>query len=250
MRVFLCGGTSVPEQLVRDARVALPETFTSPLWGMTECGGVTTCPFDAPEEKLYTTDGLPCGGMELKVVDPEGNTLPPGGDGELMARGPMVTRGYYRQPELTADSYLADGYFRTGDQARLDADGYVKITGRIKDLIIRGGVNISPVEIENVIFSHPKVLNVAVVGMPDPRLGERSCAFVIPKQGQSLDLAEMRDWMARAGVAKPKWPERVELVDELPTTPSGKVQKFRLREIIAERIAAEESRPSRRDAGG
>lgn len=258
LRVFLCGGTSVPEQLVRDARVALPETFTSPLWGMTECGGVTTCPFDAPEEKLYTTDGLPCGGMELKVVDPEGDTLPPGADGELMARGPMVTRGYYRQPELTAESYLADGYFRTGDQARLDADGYVKITGRIKDLIIRGGVNISPVEIENVIFSHPKVLNVAVVGMPDPRLGERSCAFIIlkdgpkggPKGGQSLDLAEMRDWMARAGVAKPKWPERVELVDELPTTPSGKVQKFRLRQIIAKRIAAEESGRIARDAGG
>jgi acyl-CoA synthetase (AMP-forming)/AMP-acid ligase II len=241
MRVFLCGGTSVPEQLVRDARVALPETFTSPLWGMTECGGVTTCPFDAPEEKLYTTDGSPCGGMELKVVDPEGGTLPPGADGELMVRGPMVTRGYYRQPELTAESYLPDGYFRTGDQARMDEDGYVKITGRIKDLIIRGGVNISPVEIENVIFSHPKVVNVAVVGMPDPRLGERSCAFVILKDGQSLDLAEMRVWMAHAGVSKPKWPERVELVDTLPTTPSGKVQKFRLREIIAARAAAEET---------
>ena len=162
----------------------------------------------------------------------------------------MVTRGYYRQPELTAESYLADGYFRTGDQARLDANGYVKITGRIQDLIIRGSVNISPVEIEIVIFSHPKVRNVAVVGMPDPRLGERSCAFVIPKQGQSLDLAEMRGWMARAGVAKPKWPERVELVDELPTTPSGKVQKFRLREIIAERTAAEENGQIARNAGG
>jgi cyclohexanecarboxylate-CoA ligase len=241
MRVFLCGGASVPEQLVRDAQVALPETFTSPLWGMTECGGVTTCPFDAPEEKLYTTDGLPCGGMELKVVDPGGHTLPPGADGELMARGPMVTRGYYRQPELTAESYLLDGFFRTGDQARMDSDGYVKITGRIKDLIIRGGVNISPVEIENVIFSHPKVANVAVVGMPDPRLGERSCAFVVAKDGQSLDLAELQNWMARVGVAKPKWPERVELVEELPTTPSGKVQKFRLREIIAERAGAGES---------
>ena len=241
MRVFLCGGASVPEQLVRDAQVALPETFTSPLWGMTECGGVTTCHFDAPEEKLYTTDGLPCGGMELKVVDPDGHTLPPGADGELMARGPMVTRGYYRQPELTAESYLLDGFFRTGDQARMDSDGYVKITGRIKDLIIRGGVNISPVEIENVIFSHPKVANVAVVGMPDPRLGERSCAFVVAKDGQSLDLAELQNWMARVGVAKPKWPERVELVEELPTTPSGKVQKFRLREIIAERAGAGES---------
>lgn len=254
MRLFLCGGASVPEQLVRDARIALPQTFTSPLWGMTECGGVTTCPFDAPEEKLYTTDGLPCGGMELKVVDPDGNELPPGADGELMARGPMMTRGYYRQPELTAESYLPDGYFRTGDQARMDEDGYVKITGRIKDLIIRGGVNISPVEIENVIFSHPKVSDVAVVGMPDPRLGERSCAFVIlkdgPKDEQHLDLTEVQDWMARAGVAKPKWPERVELVDALPTTPSGKVQKFRLREMIAERMAAEESDQTARDAGG
>jgi len=241
MRVFLCGGASVPEQLVRDAQVALPETFTSPLWGMTECGGVTTCPLDAPEEKLYTTDGLPCGGMELKVVDPDGHALPPGADGELMARGPMVTRGYYRQPELTAESYLQDGFFRTGDQARMDSDGYVKITGRIKDLIIRGGVNISPVEIENVIFSHPRVANVAVVGMPDPRLGERSCAFVVAKDGQSLDLAELQTWMARVGVAKPKWPERVELVEELPTTPSGKVQKFRLREIIAGRVGAGET---------
>jgi non-ribosomal peptide synthetase component E (peptide arylation enzyme) len=187
--------------------------------------------------------------MELKVVDAEGNTLPPGTDGELMARGPMVTRGYFRQPELTAESYLADGYFRTGDQARLDTDGYVKITGRIKDLIIRGGVNISPVEIENLIFSHPKVLNVAVVGMPDPRLGERACAFVIAKGGQSLDLAEIQDWMARAGVAKPKWPERVEVVNELPTTPSGKVQKFRLRKIIAECAAAEKTGQIARDAG-
>jgi cyclohexanecarboxylate-CoA ligase len=104
------------------------------------------------------------------------------------------------------------------------------------------------VEIENLIFSHPKVLNVAVVGMPDPRLGERSCAFVVAKDGQSLDLAELQNWMARVGVAKPKWPERVELVEELPTTPSGKVQKFRLREIIAERAGAESAGAG--EAGG
>ncbi len=233
LRVFLCGGASVPEQLLRDARKALPQTFVSPLWGMTECGGVTTCPLDAPKEKLYTTDGLPCRSMELKIVGPDGETLPPGSDGELLARGSMLTRGYYRQPELTAECYLADGFFRTGDQARMDQDGYIKITGRIKDLIIRGGVNISPVEIENVLFSHPKVDNVAVVAMPDDRLGERGCAFVVPREGQTLDLAELQAWMARAQVAKPKWPERVELVDALPMTPSGKVQKFRLRELAA-----------------
>ncbi len=241
LRVFLCGGASVPEQLMKDTRAALPHTFTSPLWGMTECGGVTTCPFDAPEEKLYTTDGLPCGGMELKVVDSDGQPVPPGEDGELMARGPMVTQGYYCQPELTAEHYLADGFFRTGDQARMDEDGYVKITGRIKDLIIRGGVNISPVEIENVLFSHPKVANVAVVGMPDSRLGERSCAFVIPVKGESLDLEEVQQWMEQSGVAKPKWPERVEVVDALPMTASGKIQKFRLREIITQRLAGAET---------
>jgi cyclohexanecarboxylate-CoA ligase len=156
-----------------------------------------------------------------------------------MARGDMVTQGYFRQAELTAESFQADGWFRTGDQARMDTDGYIKITGRIKDLIIRGGVNISPAEVESVLFAHPKVANVAIVGMPDERLGERSCAYVVPADGTSLDLGEMQAWMADAGVAKPKWPERIETIDALPMTPSGKVQKFRLREMITERMREE-----------
>ncbi len=239
LRLFLCGGASVPEQLVRDARRALPHTFTSPLWGMTECGGVTTCPFDAPPEKFSTTDGLPCGSMELKVVDADGRTVPPGADGELWARGPMVALGYFRQSRLTAEHFLPDGWFRTGDQARMDEDGYIKITGRLKDLIIRGGVNISPVEIENILFAHPKVANVAVVGMPDPRLGERVCAFVVPKAAERLSVAEAQEWLRAAGTARQKWPEHIEHVEVLPMTPSGKVQKFRLREAIRERIASE-----------
>jgi glutaryl-CoA dehydrogenase/cyclohexanecarboxylate-CoA ligase len=239
LRLFLCGGAPVPAQLAQAAREALPHTFTSPLFGMTECGGVTTCPFDAPREKLWTTDGLPCEGMELRVVDRDGAPLPPGADGELLVRGPMVALGYLDQPGLTREHFLLDGFFRTGDQARLDADGYVKITGRIKDLIIRGGVNLSPVEIEDILFAHPHVANVAVVGMPDPRLGERVCAFIVPKPGASLTLGEAQAWMERAGVAKQKWPERIELVESFPVTPSGKVQKFRLRELIGERVAAE-----------
>ena len=239
MRLFLCGGASIPEKLMRDARSALPHTHTSPLWGMTECGGVTTCPFDAPEEKLLTTDGLPCDSMELKVVGVDGETQQPGEEGELMARGPMVTLGYYDAPELTKESYLSDGFFRTGDLARMDEDGYVKITGRIKDLIIRGGVNTAPAEIESVLFAHPNVVNAAVVGMPDPRLGERICAFVILSQGDGLSLSEVQRWMAEAGMAKQKWPERVEVVDELPMTPSRKVQKFRLRQSIADTLSAE-----------
>jgi acyl-CoA synthetase (AMP-forming)/AMP-acid ligase II len=236
VRLFLCGGASIPATLMHDARQGLAHTFTSPLWGMTECGGVTTCPFDAPKEKLFTTDGLPCGGMELKVVDQAGETVPCGTDGELMARGPMVTRGYFKQPELTAQHFLVDGFFRTGDQARMDQDGYIKITGRLKDLVIRGGVNISPVEIENVLFGHPSVANVAIVGMPDPRLGERICAFVILQPGGSLELADVQKWMAGAGVAKQKWPERIEIVSAFPMTPSGKIQKFRMREMIAETV--------------
>ena len=239
MRLFLCGGASIPEKLMQDARSALPHTHTSPLWGMTECGGVTTCPFDAPEEKLLTMDGLPCDSMELKVVGVDGETLPPGENGELMARGPMVTLGYYDEPELTKESYLPDGFFRTGDQARMDEDGYVKITGRIKDLIIRGGVNIAPAEVESVLFAHPNVANAAVVGMPDPRLGERICAFVILSNGDGLPLSEVQRWMAECGMAKQKWPERVEVVDELPMTPSRKVQKFRLRQFIAGTLSKE-----------
>ena len=239
LRLFLCGGASIPEQLVRDAQRALPHTFTSPLWGMTECGGVTTCPFDAPEEKRHTTDGTPCGSMELKVVDASGAEVPRGTEGELLARGPMVARGYYRRDDLTRESFLADGFFRTGDQARMDEDGYVRITGRIKDLIIRGGVNVAPAEIESLLFSHPKVANAAVVGMPDPRLGERICAFVILDADATLTIGEVQGWMAAAGLAKPKWPERIEVVDAFPMTASGKVRKFRLREAIAARLEAE-----------
>lgn len=246
LRLFLCGGASIPEQLARDAGEALPHTFTSPLWGMTECGGVTTCPFDAPEEKRHTTDGKPCGGMELKVVDAAGVEVTRGVEGELMARGSMVARGYYRHEDLTRASFLPDGFFRTGDQARMDEDGYIKITGRIKDLIIRGGVNIAPVEIESVLFAHPKVANAVVVGMPDPRLGERICAYVIldaDAAGDStLTVGEVQVWMQEAGLAKPKWPERIEVVDTFPMTASGKVQKFRLREWIAARLETETGR--------
>jgi len=237
VKLFLCGGASIPNQLMRDAQTAFPDTFTSPLWGMTECGGVSTCPYDSPSEKLFETDGKPCSSMELKVVDRDDNEVPPGANGELMARGAMVTRGYYARPDLTQDSFQEDGWFKTGDQAWMDEDGYIKITGRIKDLIIRGGVNISPADIESVLFSHPRVTNAAVVGMPDPRLGERICAFVILADGEPLEIKDVQDWMANAGVAKPKWPERIEVVENFPMTPSGKVQKFRLREIIATQLA-------------
>ena len=172
-------------------------------------------------------------------MDADGGPVGAGVSGELLARGPMVAAGYFRQEQLTAQHFMSDGFFRTGDQARMDADGYVKITGRIKDLIVRGGVNIAPAEIESILFGHPKIADVAVVGVPDERLGERVCAVVIPRAGGPPSLAEVQAWMARAGAAKQKWPERVKQTDAFPMTPSGKIQKFRLRQIIAERVAAE-----------
>lgn len=233
LKLFICGGASIPEKLLLDARKVLPDTFTTPLWGMTECGGVTSCPYDAPLEKLYTTDGKACGDMELKVVDEAGNSVAYGEKGELMARGSMTALGYFQRPELSSEYFLADGFFRTGDQARMDPEGYIKITGRIKDLIIRGGVNISPTEIENVLFSHPQVANVAVIGFPDPRLGERVCAFIQPQNtDEVLGMEEMQRWLSEQGLAKPKWPERLEVVESFPMTQSGKVQKFRLRELL------------------
>lgn len=233
LRTFICGGATVPEQLIADAQKTLPHTFITPLWGMTECGGVTSCPYDAASEKFTSTDGKPCDGMELKVVDSEGTELPPGREGELLVRGPMNAAGYFHQPELTAELFQEDGFFHTGDLARMDEDGYVKITGRIKDIVIRGGINVSPAEIENLLFSHPKVANAAIVGLPDPRLGERICAFVVLDEGHAdLSLDEVQSWMSDAHLAKPKWPERIVIVDSLPMTPSGKVQKFKLREML------------------
>ena len=239
VRLFLCGGATIPRQLMKDAQKALPATFTSPLWGMTECGGVTTCPFDAPAEKLFTTDGVPCDGMEARVVDPDGRALPSGHEGELQVKGRMMTRGYFGERALTREAYLADGFFRTGDLARIDKDGYVRITGRIKDLIVRGGVNIAPAEIEGILFTHPAITSAAVVGMPDPRLGERICAFVTTAGSNLPDLEDITKWMKENGISKRKWPERLEIVDDLPMTASKKIQKFRLRKMIARTLEAE-----------
>jgi cyclohexanecarboxylate-CoA ligase len=167
------------------------------------------------------------------VVDDAGRPVPSKTDGNLLVRGHAQFVGYLKRPELTSASHTAAGWFMTGDRAILDPDGYVSISGRTKDIIIRGGENIPVVEIENLLFAHPKVANVAVVAMPDPRLGERACAFVIPKPGDTLTLAEVVRYLETMEVARQKFPERLEIVSEFPMTASGKVQKFRLREVVA-----------------
>ncbi|MBI2013932.1 MAG: AMP-binding protein [Candidatus Rokubacteria bacterium] len=241
LRLFISAGAPIPRPLVRDARARLGCAI-SPGWGMTENGLVTCNGLDDAEAKVVTTDGCPHPGMELRLADDDGTGLPPGPEGELLVRGPSQFVGYFKRPEFTHESYTPDGWFRTGDRGALDRDGYLSITGRSKDLIIRGGENIPVVEVENELFAHPKIASVAIVGMPDPRLGERACAFVIPKPGESVTLAELVQYLEGRQLARQKFPERLEIVAEFPMTPSGKVQKFRLRQLVAEKLAGDPGR--------
>jgi len=153
--------------------------------------------------------------------------------------GPAQFVGYFRRPEFTTLAHTPDGWFKTGDRATLDGSGYLAITGRSKDLIIRGGENIPVAEVENLLFAHPKIAGVAIVAMPDPRLQERACAFVIPRGGETVTLGELIAYLDAQQVAKHKFPERLEIVSEFPMTPSGKVQKYRLRQLINGKIEAE-----------
>ncbi len=154
--------------------------------------------------------------------------LPPGASGELRVRGPQVCRGYL-DPKLDAEAFDADGYFRTGDLASLDAGGYLTITGRLKDVIIRKGENISAKEVEDVLYGHPAIADAAVVGLPDARTGERACAVVVLRAGAALDLAGIVDYCRGAGLAAQKIPEQLEITGELPRNASGKILKHELR---------------------
>ncbi len=244
LRLFICAGAAIPRKLVEDGRRRLGCAISAG-WGMSENGLVTCNGLDDPDEKVFGTDGRPLAGAELTVVDAHGHAAPPGVEGDLLVRTPSQSIGYFRRPKFTAESYAADGWFRTGDRGTLDPDGYLSITGRSKDLIIRGGENLSAAEIENLLFAHPKVASVAVVGMPDPRLQERVCAFVIPKPGAPPMLAELVAFLEARQIARQKLPERLEIVPEFPMTPSGKVQKYRLRQMIAEKLGSE-GRPATR----
>ena len=235
LRLFIAAGAPVPRALVRDAQARLG-CAVSAGWGMTENGLVTCNGLRDPEEKIFGSDGLILPGMEVQVVDDAGAPVSFGTEGDLLSRGAAQFVGYYRRPQFTADAHTADGWFRTGDRATLDRDGYVTITGRAKDIIIRGGENIPVVEVENLLYTHPKIAGVAIVGMPDARLGERACAVVIPREGQTLTLVEIVRFLEQHELARQKLPERLELVSEFPTTPSGKIQKYKLRDLVVQRI--------------
>jgi len=237
LRVFLCSGAPIPHPLLVEAKQTTRCSVVCG-WGMTEVGLVTLGELDDDLERIAGTDGHPLRGMSVKVADDAGNPLI-GHEGELLCRGPSLFGGYFRRASTTAESFTADGWFRTGDRAVQGADGYIRITGRSKDIIVRGGENIPVVEIEDVLHRHPKIARAAIVAMPDPRLQERACAFIVPRPGAVLTFDEMCGFLTEQQVARQYHPERLEIAEELPTTPSGKIQKFQLRRQIAEKIERE-----------
>jgi acyl-CoA synthetase (AMP-forming)/AMP-acid ligase II len=199
-------------------------------YGMTEASPVITqSDPDDPEELQIATCGKPLAHIEVDVVDPLGNPVPIGHQGELRTRGTMVMNGYWADPEATARAISSDGWLHSGDLARMDPDGYISITGRAKEMIIRGGENIYPAEIEDALRQLPDVLDASVVGVPDERYGEQAAAFVRLAEGAAMSYDTMRAELSER-VARFKVPRYLEIVDAFPVTPSGKVQKFKLRE--------------------
>lgn len=231
LRTFLCAGAPIPGPLVEQARSVLGSKIVS-AWGMSENGAVTLTRIDDEDERSFNTDGCPLPGVEIKVVDADEASLPAGESGSLRVRSCSNFGGYLHRPQLNATD--ADGWFDTGDLARIDERGYLRITGRAKDVIIRGGENIPVVEIEALLYRHPAVAQAAIVAYPDERLGERAGAAVVAKPGQTLDFAGLVEFLKAQKVALQYIPERLILLDAMPATPSGKVQKFKLREIFRE----------------
>ncbi|MEE8304195.1 MAG: AMP-binding protein [Candidatus Tectomicrobia bacterium] len=240
LRLFLSAGAAIPRQLVIDAKQRL-QCAISAGWGMSENALVTVNRVEDPPEKVFGTDGYCLPGMEVKVVDDNGKVLPPGHEGDLLCRGPQHFAGYYKRPQVTADSFVGGDWFSTGDRAVMDTDGYISISGRSKDIIIRGGENIPVVEVENLLHKHPKVQNAAIVAMPDQRLQEKACACVIVQPSETFTFGEMIAYLSDQKLAKQYFPERLELLDEFPLTPSGKIQKYVLRQQIARQVAREEA---------
>ena len=237
LRYFYCGGAPIPRTIVEkglDLGIHILGVY-----GATESAPHCVVAPYHKVEKVLTTDGLPVPGMEVKIVDDNGNEVGPHISGEEYSRGPNVFVGYLGEPEMTANAF-SDGWYKSGDLCHKDEDGYIKITGRKKDVIIRGGENISSTEIEGYLLLHPNVREAAVVAYPDDRLGEKACAYVsLRDQSETFDLGVLQAHMRSKNVSKYKWPERVEIIDEIPKNPSGKMLKYQLREDVKAKILSE-----------
>ncbi|APL63310.1 short chain acyl-CoA synthetase [Escherichia coli] len=235
LRFFLCGGTTIPKKVARECQQRGIKLLS--VYGSTESSPHAVVNLDDPLSRFMHTDGYAAAGVEIKVVDDARKTLPPGCEGDEASRGPNVFMGYFDEPELTARALDEEGWYYSGDLCRMDEAGYIKITGRKKDIIVRGGENISSREVEDILLQHPKIHDACVVAMSDERLGERSCAYVVLKAPHhSLSLEEVVAFFSRKRVAKYKYPEHIVVIEKLPRTTSGKIQKFLLRKDIMRRL--------------
>jgi 2,3-dihydroxybenzoate-AMP ligase len=239
LRVIQSGGQRLQPEVRRRAKELIPSATVQENFGMAE-GMLMFVRLDDPEQVRMETVGRPLSpDDEVRLVDDDDQAVAPGEIGEFLARGPYTLRGYFGAPEYNARAFTADGFYRSGDLMRLHPTGNYVVEGRKKDLINRGGEKISAEEIENLILAHPAVQNVACVPMPDSILGERMCAYVILRRGGSLDLPELVAFLINEEIAKHKLPERLEIVDEFPLSPFGKVSKKELTERITRQLKSE-----------
>ena len=229
VRSYPGGGAPKPPQLHHDLKAEVGGIGIVSGYGLTEAPIVVMATTEDPDQKLADTEGRPTPGVDLKVITLDGRTAGPGEEGEIRLKGAQVISGYL-DPSLDADAFDEEGYFRSGDLGIVDAEGYVTITGRLKDVIIRHGENISAKEVEDLLYEHPAVADVAVIGLPNPKTGERACAVVALAGGQSLDIAGMGAYLRGRGLRVNAIPEQLELVDTVPRNPAGKILKHTLRE--------------------
>jgi len=236
LRLWVCAGSPIPGAIVEKSR-ELMGFQTLSLYGRSENFLTTMCTVEDMPERSATSDGSALMGAEVKLVDENGTEVPRGEEGDIAYRGPSHMIEYFADDEQTEALFTPDDFSRSGDLGRMDADGFVRVTGRLKDIIIRGGMNISAREVEDHLLSHPAVANVAAVGMPDDRLGEKVCAYVILKDSNgTLTLDEVVAHLRKHKVATQKLPERLEVVPALPMTATGKVQKHVLRAALKEKL--------------
>jgi acyl-CoA synthetase (AMP-forming)/AMP-acid ligase II len=229
LRAMVGGGSPKPPTLHAEIKTEVGGIGVASGYGLTECPSLALGTVRDPDPKLSVTDGRAAPGVQIRIVAEDGRALAPGHVGEVRVRGPQLFRGYV-DPALDVDAFDADGFLRTGDLGRLDADGYLVISGRLKDIIIRKGENISAKQVEDILYAHPKIADVAVVGLPDPERGELACAVVVPApDAGDLTLDEIVAWCREQGLSTYKIPERLEIVASLPKNPAGKVLKDDLR---------------------
>jgi cyclohexanecarboxylate-CoA ligase len=238
LRLWVCAGSPIPGSIVERSRELFAGCRTLSLYGRSENFLTTMCTVEDPPDRAVTSDGSALEGALVQIVGPDGLEVSRSEEGDIAYRGPSHMIEYFHDEEQTAALFTPQGFSLSGDLGRMDADGFVRVTGRLKDIVIRGGMNISAREVEDHLLRHPGIANVAIVGMPDERLGERVCAYVVPAaQGESVTLEEITHYLRELEVAVQKLPERLEIVAALPMTATGKIQKHILRADISQKLS-------------